>query len=150
MGRRHRSRAASRFMTVAQRNSGASHLVFDVVEALRDVRAREAAGQCPKSIKVKVLRNYSAEFVEPFLKYYFARIGIGCTVSFGGYNTIHQDLLAGEDLGGYDLVVVSLIAEWFDDGAVPAGELLARVTGLIDMVVERSAAPVLFNTFIRP
>src|SRR6266540_3381018 len=155
-GRPQRRLAPSSFMTVAQRTMGApSHLLFDVVEALRQVRAREAAGPCTKSIRIKVLRNYSAEFVEPFLKYYFGRIGVGCTVAFGGYDTIHQELLAGDGLRDHDLVLLSLVLEPLqaaDEAAAggAAGDILARVTGMIDLVLERTAAPVVLNTFIRP
>jgi FkbH-like protein len=139
-------------MTIAQQHvTTGSHLVFDIVQALRENKARDAAGACTNSIRIKVLRNYSAEFMEPFIKYYFGQIGIASEVSFGGYDTIHQELLGSEDLRAYDLVILSLTQEALDpDRQIPSGDMLDHVTGLLDLVLQKSSAPVVFNTFIRP
>jgi FkbH-like protein len=125
-----------------------SPLLFDVVEALRETNARDAAGQWSGSIKIKIFRNYAAEFIEPFLKYYFSQIGIRCELSFGGYNTIHHELLEAEDLRSYDLIVMSFIPE--EPAASSAKSLLEQVTTAADLVLDKAGVPVVLNTFIRP
>jgi FkbH-like protein len=127
--------------------------VTDMLQILRDNKAFKAV-DATRRIRIKILRNYSAEFIEPFLKYYFGQIGIDCEVSFGGYDTIHQDLLSDAALADCDLVVLSLLLEALEPDAdlkgIPVDEIFQRVTTLADLVLARSAAPVVINTFLRP
>ena len=125
--------------------------MLDVVEALRHVRAREAAGNYAGVIKIKILRNYSAELIDPFVKYYFGQMGLRCDFSVGGFDTIHQDLFDADDLRTYDLIVVSLTFEGLDrSGKASAAELLQHITAIADLVLEKSPASLILNTFIRP
>ena len=131
-----------------------SGTVTDIVDVLREVKLLDEAGKLSRSIRIKFYRNYTVEFIEPFLKYYFGQLGIRCEISFGGYDTVHQDVLGGEDLASYDLVVLSLThqdlsADW-DSPAVSAGELVERVTGMADLILGRTKAPLILNGFIRP
>ena len=63
-----------------------SHLVSGVAEANRALKLfnEEKAAQAPE-FKVVLLRNYSAEFVEPFLRYYFSRAELRCELQLGGF-----------------------------------------------------------------
>src|SRR5262245_56955474 len=49
---------AVRLTTAPQGSESQSHLVFDAIKALRELRDREAAGSYVRSIRVKVFRNY--------------------------------------------------------------------------------------------
>jgi FkbH-like protein len=127
--------------------------VTDVVQVLRDNKAFKAMG-ATKQIRIKILRNYSAEYIEPFLKYYFGQIGVDCEVDFGGYDTIHQELLAEGALAGCDLVVLSLVLAGLAPDADLQGfavdELFQRITTLAELAVSRTSAPVIVNSFLRP
>jgi FkbH-like protein len=126
----------------------------DIVDVLRQVKLLDDAGKLSKSIRIKFFRNYTVEFIEPFLKYYFGQLGLRCEISFGGYDTVHQDVLASEYLNDYDLVVLSLTHEGLNaDWASPTvatAELVERVTGMADLILGRTAAPLILNGFIRP
>lgn len=139
------------------------HLITSVTDAYRISKAfkAEAPPQAPPVVRLHVLRNYSAEYLEPFVTACFNRAGLGCQVSFGGYNTMHQELLATEDkapgasdLGTSDLVVLSLtldglIPDW-RLGGFSVAEVIATVTGLAELALQHTAAPVVLNSFLRP
>ncbi len=137
----------------ATKDTAASHLELDVVAATAAAKERKAAGGLARTIRIRFFRNHSVEMIEPFLRYYFSGIGFDCDIAFGGFDTIEQEILGGEDFGQYDLVVVSLILDglapdWPDGTA--AEDVLGRITGIADAIAGKSSGPVLLNTFIRP
>jgi len=121
-------------------------------EALQAIRAVE--GRATSSVRILILRNYSAEYLEPFLRAYFLRAGFDVTVVFGGYDTVFQDIATPTFPENADLVVVSLVLDalapdWLD-GRFTEEDVAARVVGLLDACLEHASVPVVFNTFIRP
>ncbi len=126
---------------------------LDFVEALRRVNEWEASNTSAKVIRVKVFRNYSAEFIDPFLKYYFGTRGMRCEVDFGGFDAFQQEIIEADDLNSYNLIVLSLTADALIDGrhrdASPE-EAIAKISGLIEHIETKTPASVVLNTLIRP
>jgi FkbH-like protein len=141
-------------MTIPQTmTEGWPMLKLDFVEALRHVNEWERSNASAKIIRVKVFRNYSAEFIEPFLKYYFGTRGIRCEIDFGGFDAFQQEIIEAGDLNSYKLVVLSLTADALIDGryrdASPE-EAIAKISGLIEHIETKTAASVVLNTLVRP
>jgi FkbH-like protein len=141
-------------MTISQTmTDGWPMLKLGFVEALRHVNEWEASNASAKVIRVKVFRNYSAEFIEPFLKYYFGMRGIRCEIDFGGFDAFQQEIIEADDLNSYNLIVLSLTADALIDGryrnASPE-EAIAKISGLIEHIETKTAASVVLNTLIRP
>ncbi len=128
-------------------------LVTDIVQVMRENKLFKSDGRT-KPLRVRILRNYSAEFIEPFLAYYFHKIGIGCQIEFGGFDTINQDALDDKAFANCDLVVVAQVFEGLEPDADLKGfnvdDTLARVTGLAESIAARCSAPIILNTFLRP
>src|ERR1700751_3613199 len=126
---------------------------LDLVEALRNVNEWERGNTPAKIIRVKVFRNYSAELIEPFLKYYFGRRGMRCEIDFGGFDTFQQEIIEASDLSSYNLIVLSLTADALIDGrhrdASPE-DAIAKISGLIGHIETKTAASVVLNTLVRP
>src|SRR5579871_1879662 len=103
-------------MTVPRTTTVGLPMKLDFVEALRRVNEWEASNTSAKVIRVKVFRNYSAEFIDPFLKYYFGTRGMRCEVDFGGFDAFQQEIIEADDLNSYNLIVLSLTADALIDG----------------------------------
>jgi FkbH-like protein len=126
---------------------------LDFVEALRNVNKWEASNTTAKIIRVKVFRNYSAEFIEPFLKHYFATRGMRCEIDFGGFDAFQQEIIEASDLNSYNLILLSLTGDALIDGRHRGSspeEAIAKISGLIEHIETKTAASVVLNTLIRP
>jgi len=125
---------------------------LDLVEALRNVNEWEASNRSARAIRVKFFRNYSAEFIEPFLKYYFGTRGMRCAIDFGGFDTFQQEIIEA-DLSSCNLIVLSLTADALIDGrhrdASPE-DAIAKISGLIGHIETKTTASVVLNTLVRP
>jgi FkbH-like protein len=128
-------------------------LKLDLVEALRSVNEWETSNASAKVIRVKIFRNYSAEFIEPFLKYYFGTRGMRCEIDFGGFDAFQQEIIEARDLNSYNLIVLSLTADALIDArhrdASPE-EAIAKISGLVEHIETKTAASVVLNTLVRP
>ncbi len=72
-------------MTINQKPlDGGALAEIDLVEALRFVNEWEVRNSQAVALRVKIFRNYSVEFIEPFLKYHFGSIGVRCEISLSG------------------------------------------------------------------
>ena len=94
-----------------QQSETGSATKLELIEALRYLNAWEAANASAEPFRIKFFRNYSAEFIEPFLKYHFARRGLRCEITFGGFDSFQQDILQATDFVGEHAIVVSLTAD---------------------------------------
>ena len=91
----------------------------DARESLAEIvaavaRAEGSPEQPAVSARISILRNYTIEPVEPFLKSQLYRAGIRPDVRFGGYDTVAQDLMdAGSGLlePAPDILVLSLMLD---------------------------------------
>ena len=141
-------------MTISQKTfEPASVSDVDLVEALRQVNEWEKSNASATSLRIKVFRNYSIEFIEPFLKYYFSSIGVRCEITLGGFDSLEQDILNASDLADFDLVMLSLTADAFLTGRHDGDSVetaWARMTALVDQIRAKTTASIVFNTLLRP
>ena len=118
---------------------------------------RETALDLGEPLKVAFLRNFTVEGIEPYLKWHLYRSEIGSTVTFGGFDTVAQDIITGGyQIGGDDpdTIVLSLVPELF----VPdleiadwhAGDVSERLVEIFDLLASRTDAIIVVNTFQRP
>jgi FkbH-like protein len=110
-----------------------------------------------KRIRIHFLRNFTIEPQEPYLRLRLLRRDIQAQISYGGYDTMHQELLdPGSDLHRTrpDLVVVSLLPEILDRTSVTAGwradQALARLDDLFTALIARTNALIVANTVLAP
>ena len=130
------------------------HLLTNISEAYRLIKQADKVGGAARKIKVVILRNFSAEYLVPFVRAYFLRAGIDAEIVLGGFDTVQQDLFTPQVLEGADLVVLALdltalAPDWLLGGAAVAG-LADRVIGLASSALQSTSVPVVINTFIRP
>lgn len=125
----------------------------DLVEVVRHVNEWESDAGSAKSFRIKIFRNYSIEFIEPFLKYYFATIGRRCEISLNGFDSLEQDVFNAQDLKEYNLVILSLTADALITGRYDretVDSAFARVTNIVAQIQAKASAPLVLNTLIRP
>lgn len=134
----------------------------DARESLAEIvaavaRAEGSPEQPAVSARISILRNYTIEPVEPFLKSQLYRAGIRPDVRFGGYDTVAQDLMdAGSGLlePAPDILVLSLMLDilepdWNAPGWSAEG-LRDRLAGLWEMAASKTDALIVLNTFLPP
>lgn len=131
----------------------------DLVAAIKAVDAADAAGLARKSpVRVCVLRNFTLETIEPFLKLHLYRADLGPEVQFGGYDTVQQDILSPDSplaaAPTPDLVVLALMLDRVDpEHAHPdwvADRAIETLGGLFDALAERTQALIAVNTLLAP
>ena len=126
---------------------------LDIVEAMRQVNEWESSNSSATPLRIKIFRNYSIEFIEPFLKYYFGTLGLRCEISFNGFDSLEQDICSAQDIGKYDLVILSLTGDAFMTGrheGNTADTAFARLAGVVEQIQSRTPAPLVLNTLTRP
>ncbi len=127
---------------------------------IADVERADAADiSLDRTGKVRILRNFTIDLIEPFLKYGMYQAGISPQVSFGGYDTIYQDLLnlspdQGRDPNTPDITVLSIMLDRLDPTCYAPGwtsvNVSEKVRELFDLAVERTNSLIAVNTFIPP
>jgi FkbH-like protein len=103
------------------------------------------------------LRNYTIEPIEPFLKYHVLRAGIRPTLTYGGYGTITQELLADDSplrREMPELIILSLMLDVLDPGFGSAGwtasEAMDEIDNLLSLALEHTCGLIAINTFFAP
>lgn len=106
---------------------------------------------------VHFLRNFTIELIEPFLKYRIYEAGIRPQVSFGGYDTIYQELLdthPEQDTLSPDITVLSLMLDRLDPQHHHPGwnsdKTAENLCKLFDLAAEKTNSLIVVNTFIPP
>ncbi|MGB8275822.1 MAG: hypothetical protein WCF16_11225, partial [Alphaproteobacteria bacterium] len=131
----------------------------DVAAAMRAVDAADAAGLAAQlTANVVVLRNFTLETIEPFLKLHLYRAGLGPAVRFGGYDTIRQDVIGPDSILSAapvpDVVVLALVLDRLDPGHLRPGwtadHAMGEVKALLGSLAERTEALVAVNTVLAP
>jgi len=110
-----------------------------------------------ESASVHFSRNFTVEGIEPFLKYHLYRTALRPSVSFGGYNTVRQDLVSPDwerRRTRTDLLVLALTLEDFAPSSrLPewdAQQTTKELRALFEFAHQRSASLLALNTFIGP
>lgn len=119
-------------------------------DALADTLATHA--------RIRFLRNFTVELIEPSLKFRLYEAGIRPDISFGDYDTIQQELLAGnpeqEKAPTPDIIVLSLMLDRLDASygktGWEAGTARERVLSIFDLAAQRTTSVLAVNTFIPP
>ncbi len=106
-------------------------------------------------LKIHILRNFTLELIEPYLKYYFYQSELMSQISFGGYDTILQDLMADDfSQRGDDIVVIAMHIKQFEpDYEIsdwPLDSLSERLFEIFNRVASHTSSIVILNTFPRP
>jgi len=119
--------------------------------------AEDADDDWRSAARIHVLRNYTTEPLDPYLKFHLLRDDVQTTISHGGYGTIAQELLDPESAvlkSPPDAIVLSLLVEYIDpaagDDGWTADVAMQEVTTFIDTLVGRTSALIIANTFIPP
>lgn len=106
---------------------------------------------------IHFLRNFTIEPVEPYVRFHLLREDIRPEVTFGGYDTMIQEVLDPDSLVSQrnpDVVVLSLLIELFEssvtDRTWDAQAAVHRIGELLDAVLDNSRAIVVANTFPPP
>src|SRR5690606_6981687 len=85
---------------------------------LAAVSEADASGHLlEQTVRINFLRNYTVEGIEPFLKYHIYQSGIKPDITFGGYDTIQQELFDPVShlyQAEPDIVALSLMLEQLD------------------------------------
>jgi FkbH-like protein len=107
--------------------------------------------------RIHVLRNYTTEPLDPYLKYHLLRDDIRPEISHGGYGTIAQELLDPDSpvvATPPEAFVLSLLVEFIDpavnDGGWTADVAMRELTTYTDTLIEKTSALIIANTFIPP
>jgi len=120
-------------------------------------RMEREGGDLGEPVRIALLRNYTIEGIEPFLKYYLLANSLRPEIAFGGYGTIAQDVLAADGLVKRfdpDVIILSLMLEDVDSSyRTPRWKCDAvrdELRSTFDMVAARTRATVAVNTFLEP
>jgi FkbH-like protein len=131
----------------------------DLAAAVKAVDAVEAAGLMSEApVRITVLRNFTLETIEPFLRLHVFRSALMPVVRFGGYDTVQQDVLGPDSpLAAEpppDLVVLALMLDRLDPAHQrpdwSADVAIAKLTGLFEALEEATDALIAVNTLIPP
>jgi FkbH-like protein len=116
-----------------------------------------AALEFKDQVRVRWLRNCTIEPVEAYLRYYLYKEQIGCSVTFGGFDSIRQDLTTPAAQDPAFQHAATVLAIHGDFGFLRGEELLrsadatvAYLTELFDEAGERCPHRVIVNTWIPP
>ncbi len=109
------------------------------------------------SVSIQLLGNISLRGIDPFLKYHLYASGIKPMLTFGGFDTIRQDLFSlegSDDKEGTDLTVLALDLESFDPRSrLPnwsERDTWEELLGLFEFAARKVQGLIVVNTFPLP
>ncbi len=109
------------------------------------------------TLKIGVLRNYTIEGIEPYLKYHLYKSGIKAEVHFGNYDMILQEVMDPEShfsKNKPDLIILSLKLESFlpdyETGNWNFHDVRGQLSELLIQVMNNVSGPLVINNFISP
>jgi FkbH-like protein len=110
-----------------------------------------------KQVRIHFLRNFAIEPLEPYLKYYLMREEAKPLITFGGYDSMEQEILDPDSTlnrNSPDIIVLSLLIECFDRNSTvsdwTADRALVRLDDLINSVIANTNAIILANIMPPP
>lgn len=129
-----------------------------LADVIPRVAAAEAAEDQPAAeARISILRNFTIEQIEPYLKDRLYVEGIRPLVAFGGYDTIVQDLMEAAapaldpepDILALSLMLEPMEPDWRDPDWDARG-LRDRLRELFDLAASRTRGVIVLNTFLPP
>ncbi|HMY34948.1 MAG TPA: HAD-IIIC family phosphatase [bacterium] len=110
-----------------------------------------------QSVRIHILRNFTIEGIEPFLKFYHYQSGIRPEISFGNYDNVRQELLDKKSSlyqHHPDIVVLGLVLETLDTNLRTFGwtadRVISEIESLLDTALQNTQALLAVNTFVPP
>lgn len=108
-------------------------------------------------VRIHFLRNFTIEPVEPYLKFHLLREDIRPLVTFGGYDTMSQEILdPGSSINEErpDIIVLSLLLDYLDSGCTAkkwnTDEALRRLEDLLALALDHTSSLIIANTLLPP
>ncbi len=129
---------------------------IDTLVAALD-RAQEQGFDHTDSVSVHCLRNFTIEPFEPYLRFHVIRDALQPAVTFGGYDSALQEILAEDSAlrsgdGAPDIIVIALDLQALDascgDEGWDAGLAIERLQQVFDAVRDHTQAVAVVNTFL--
>lgn len=108
------------------------------------------------SIKIRFLRNFTIEPIEPFLKFNLYQEGIHPCITYSDYNGLNKEILDPSSClftEKPDIVVLSLFGygnDLFSNPQCMLDEVKTILENLFNQLAEKTSALILINTFIPP
>jgi FkbH-like protein len=109
------------------------------------------------TVKVYVLRNFTAESLEPYLEYRFMEFGLRPQIIFGNYDAIEQEILDdSSSLYSHepDLIIVGIYLETYLAGRWRknwnSADIFDEMKAAYIKLARKTKATILVNTFISP
>ena len=125
---------------------------IDVLVAAVD-RAESADIEYDGSIRIHFLRNFTVEPIEPYLKFHLMREAIEPVISYGGYDTVLQEVLDPQSrlrVDSPDIVVLSLELTMLDQQHArqdwSADQAIDRLQEMFEGLRENTTALLVANT----
>jgi len=138
---------------LVESESGSLASVLSAVQRLD----KETSLELGDPLEIAFLQNFTVEGIEPFLKWRLYQNEIAPLISFGGFDTVMQDILSGAykvNDADPDILVLSLLPDLyvpdFEMGAWRADDVSESLVSLFDQLASRTGALVVLNTFPRP
>ncbi|MBT8447397.1 MAG: HAD-IIIC family phosphatase [Gammaproteobacteria bacterium] len=109
-------------------------------------------------VHIHVLRNFTLEPLEPWLKYHLMRAGIAPRISFGGYDTMSQEILdpaSALNREPPDIIMLSVLIDLLVADAATLDErqlsqVRERLTELVQTLLERTNALLMLHRLPPP
>ena len=129
-------------------------LISSVSEAHKVIEEYSAVKTGAGVFRIAILRNFSAEYLVPFIRSYFLRSGLEVEITLGGFDTIQQDIFTPGFFDNIHLVVIALdlnalVPDWLLGGAA-LQDVAERVIGLVSSAQQAAHVPIVIHSFIRP
>lgn len=109
------------------------------------------------ALRIHVLRNFTLDNLEPYLRYHLYHCGIKGCVTWGNYDTVYQDVISDgfkHDGESPDIIVLALMLEAlepdFEISDWSVRDVSERLVNLFDLLASRTESIVAVNTFLRP
>jgi FkbH-like protein len=108
-------------------------------------------------VKISILRNYTIEGIEPFLKYHLYNSRINVLIHFGGYDTFIQEILDSSSCAHQfhpDIIILSLMLDNFtsrlDSLDWKSDEAIEKIEECFSLLSSKTNSLIIVNTFIPP
>jgi FkbH-like protein len=119
--------------------------------------AEAAATPWRETVDIHFLRNFTIESLEPYLKFHLLREDIRANISFGGYETMAQEVLDPDSQLNQtrpEIVVLSLLMDFLDPESRSTSWVVEtareRLHDLLVDLKERTTALVVINSLLPP
>lgn len=139
-------------------NVSSSPESLSLPEIMAFVNAGEAAdNSLENGVSIAFLRNFTVEGIEPYLKYHCLQAGVKPKISFGGYDTFHQEILDPDShlySSPSEIIVLSLVLDQFvPDYCLPnwnGNVAIKEIESLFSLLMEKTSAIIAVNSFMPP